>query len=120
MRRFSRVIISLVLASIVAGCGNLQTAPASNETRTARPEVVVATETVPAATVEQAPSTVVASLTATEDSPAAARVVTGGNVRNLPTTKGSVVLDQVAVDETVLLRMRLPDDQWFSIQELRS
>ncbi|HZG67016.1 MAG TPA: hypothetical protein VEZ12_09745, partial [Herpetosiphonaceae bacterium] len=115
MRRVSIVIISLVLASIVAGCGNLQRAPAGSETRTARPAAVVATETAPAATVEQAPSTVVASLTATEDSPAAARVVTGGNIRNLPTTRGSVVLDQVAVDETVLLRMRLPDDQWLSI-----
>ena len=116
MRRFATLIIGLLLASVFAGCGALQIAPESTEAPTARPAAVVATQTIPVATtVELATPTAEALPTPDEALTAAARVMVGGNVRSLPTTKGSVVLDQVAVGETVLLRMRLPDDQWFSI-----
>jgi Tol biopolymer transport system component len=44
----------------------------------------------------------------------------GGNVRTLPSKAGSSVLDQINAGETVVLRMRAPNGQWYSIVDPRS
>ncbi|HET9222818.1 MAG TPA: SH3 domain-containing protein [Roseiflexaceae bacterium] len=53
------------------------------------------------------------------DLPPIAQVRNGGNVRTLPSKQGSQVLDQINAGETVLLRMRAPNGQWYSIVDPR-
>ena len=115
MRRASIVVFSLLLALLIGGCGSLAAVPPESRAPTPRPTAAIATIPAPSSTVEPAAPTAMPARSPAADAPAAARVVAGGNVRNLPTTKGSVVLDKVDVGETVLLRMRLPDEQWYSI-----
>jgi len=54
-------------------------------------------------------------VTADRELPPIAQVRNGGNVRTLPSKQGSQVLDQINAGESVLLRMRTPNGQWYSI-----
>jgi Tol biopolymer transport system component len=54
-------------------------------------------------------------MTTDRDTPLIATVRNGGNVRSAPSTEGTVVLDQINTGETVLLRMRTLNGQWFSL-----
>ena len=115
MRRFSITVLGLLLGLVLVACGRPQLAPAETGTQTTRgTAMVVPVQPSPGdATVEQpTPTAVQPSPVPVEEGPMAARVVVGGNVRNRPTTRGSIVLEQVGVGETVLVRMRLANGRW--------
>ncbi|MFL5800530.1 MAG: SH3 domain-containing protein [Roseiflexaceae bacterium] len=59
------------------------------------------------------------AITTDRQMPPIAQVRNGGNVRTLPSKAGSNVLDQISAGETVLLRMRTPNGQWYSIVDPR-
>jgi len=58
-------------------------------------------------------------MTTDRQMPPIAQVRNGGNVRTLPSKAGSSVLDQINAGETVLMRMRTPNGQWYSIVDPR-
>jgi hypothetical protein len=59
------------------------------------------------------------TMTTDRHGPLIAQVRNGGNVRTLPSKQGSKVLDQINAGETVLLRMRSPNGEWYSIVDPR-
>lgn len=49
-----------------------------------------------------------------------ATVSQAGNVQSLPTLEGGIVRDQIAAGETVTLRERSADGQWFAVVDARA
>lgn len=103
LRPYGTMIAALFLSLILTACGDSSTVPPTARSRVA--QIVESRQVMINSDV---------SLNR-EATPTAALVIRDGNVRTRPTTQDSNIIDQIGAGETVLLRMRRSDSQWYAI-----
>src|SRR5688500_6034123 len=109
----------LLVTLLLAGCGAMRAADPDvrvDAEPTSRPtamDMIERTATMVTVATEEPVAQPRPSGAAVEPALQVAEGVRGGNVRNLPSTQGSMVMDQIGEGEAVIVRRRTPNSQWY-------